>query len=364
MQGKHTLLQKIGWNSNWENEFKKVATPDLIPGRVIGSFGAQFELYTNRGICRGELTGKMNYQALYKAKLPVTGDWVGLRQINQEQAVIQVLLPRSSSIERWGVEEDESQVLAANVDCTLIFQALDREINLAGLDRLLAMTYQGGAIPIIILTKSDVLSVAQLSQQEILLKESFPTVEIIIVSSIFKQGIKELKARLEPEKTYVALGYSGAGKSTLLNILLGQELIQTQEVRKEDKRGRHTTTSRILYTLPGGSLYLDTPGIREIAVFSHQSMGQAFSDIANFASACKFRDCTHNQEPGCAVQTALRSGQLDAKRWESHKKLLGEQQTENGKRRKMQRKIAKTKIRREKIHYKDFRRGGYESYKD
>lgn len=364
MQNNHDFLNKVGWNSIWAHRFKEHSTEDLIPGRVMASHRTHYELYTAQGPCRGEVAGKMRYESLYKAKLPVTGDWVGLKQINQEQALIQAILQRESSIERWGIEEDEAQVLAANVDYTLIFQALDREMNLAGLDRLLSMTYEGGAIPLIVLTKSDVLSAEQVAQKEVLLTEAFPEVEIMVTSSLNTWGLDELKKRLESGKTYAALGYSGAGKSTLLNSLLGEERIKTQEVREEDGRGRHTTTARHLYILPGGSLYLDTPGIREIAVFSHASTERAFSDITDLARDCRFSDCTHDEEPGCAVQAALRDGKLDAKRWQSHKKLLKEQRVEDGKRRKLQRKIAKTKIRREKIHYKDFIRGGYEPYED
>lgn len=353
-------LEQVGWNSFWEETFREMNTQDLVPGRVISSHGSHYEICTADGMCVGELAGKMRYETLYRAGLPVTGDWVGLSKNSGGPVLIKSLLPRQSSLERWEVKNDEAQVLAANVDFAFVFQSLDRELNMGGLDRLLAMIWEGGAIPRIILTKSDLFSAEEVDQKEVELKEAFPGVEVFVTSPLLGWGLEEVEESLSPEKTYAALGYSGAGKSTLLNYLLGEEKTKTQMVREDDRRGRHTTTSRSLFLLPGGAIYLDTPGIREIAVFSHDSMERAFRDIVELAGKCKFKDCSHNEEPGCEVKKALKEGRLDYRRWKSWIKLQQEQKLEEHKKRKLQKKISKNRIRRKKIHYKDFVRGKYD----
>ena len=348
---------KFGWNEIRSRQFEPYAKQGLIPGRVTAVFSWQYEIISSLGKGRGELTGRLRYDALYAAKRPAVGDWVAVSPSAESSYLIHAVLPRTSCLQRQKVDGDvEGQVVACNADVCFIIQALQGDFNLPRLDRYIAFAANAQVSPVIVLTKADLVpEVQELGEQ---VRRIYPDIPVFIVSSLTGAGIMEIREQLEPFKTYVAVGSSGVGKSTLLNVLSGTELMKTAEVREDDQRGRHTTTHRQLFSLPNGALYIDTPGIRELALFEYDGLSSSFRDIEELALKCKFRDCGHRNEPGCAVQRAIRAGNLDEKRLLSYDKMKREENTYQSKQILLNKKVSKAKIKRSKVHYKDYVRGG------
>jgi len=239
----------------------------------------------------------------------------------EDAGTIHALLPRQTRFSRRaaGPRADE-QVMAANFDAVLLAMSLNDDFNLRRLERYLVMAWDSGAMPVIVLTKLDLAHDAEERVQEV--EQLAPGVPVLAVSAVTGEGMDGLEPWAVPGKTLVVLGSSGVGKSTLMNRLAGKELARTQAIREDDARGRHTTTHRELYRLDNGVLVLDTPGIRELQLWeSETGMEDAFSDIHALAEGCRFRDCSHDREPGCAVRAAMQAGTLDRKRYESWRKL-------------------------------------------
>jgi ribosome biogenesis GTPase len=258
---------------------------------------------------------------------PVTGDWVAVER-KADAAVIVHVLPRSTAFTRMAAGTAKAmQVVAANVDMALLAASLNADLNLRRLERYLATAYESGAAPVLLLTKADACEDPEpLVAQVTAIAAGAP---VLAVSVRTGQGLEALSALLAPGKTAVLLGSSGVGKSTLVNALAGADLMATEAVREDDAHGRHTTTHRELILLPSGALILDTPGMRELALWdSEAGVAAAFAEttaqVEEIAQGCRFRDCAHDREPGCAVQAALADGSLDAERWRSFQKLQRE----------------------------------------
>lgn len=356
-------LQKFGWNEKWEEAFTKYqqkvpARDGLEPARVSAVFSDRYLIQTESGEGEAQVSGKMIFETLYAAKNPTVGDWVVIEYNAYGPSVIQGVLPRRSCLQRQEASGIEAQLLGANVDLCILVQSLVGDFNIARLDRYIAMVWDAGSIPMIVLTKADLISEEEMQDKIRELEEAFPGVDVHGVSAITNKGIDALWAILKPSKTYMVLGSSGVGKSTLLNIFMGKEIMATQEVREFDQRGRHTTTHRQMFPLTNGALYIDTPGMREIGLFTYDGLDKAFEDVSRLAEECKFTDCKHEKEPRCAVQKALETGELTVDRWESYLKLKAEEKVYRQKQIKLQKKVSKAKIKRQKTHYKDFRRGG------
>lgn len=330
---------------------------DRVPARVTAAYSWQYEIIAPEEPAKAELTGKLRYNTLYSAQSPVIGDWVAARKIDVDTYMIDSVLPRAGCLQRQKVDGDpEAQVLAANVDVSFVVQSLHGDFNLARLDRYIALAANAKVKPVVVLTKADLVpNASELAEQ---VKRTYQEIEVFVISAVTGQGTEELKNSLEPGKTYVALGSSGVGKSTLLNCLSGQQLMATSEVREDDQRGRHTTTHRQMFLLPNGSLFIDTPGIRELALFEHDGLDQSFKDVAELAHGCKFKDCGHDREPGCAVRRAIEAGELSEERLENYRKMQREAKAYKTKQILLNKKVAKTKIKRRNTHYKDFVRGG------
>jgi ribosome biogenesis GTPase len=309
-------LERLGWNDDVARKFEDQG-PGLVPARVSVQHRGAWLVATEHGDELTEITGRLRHAAA-PGELPVVGDWVGL-----SEGLIDAVCPRSSKFSRktpW--TEVAEQVLVANVDVAFLVMGLDeRDFNLRRLERYLTTAWEGGATPVIVLNKADLAF--DLERQVVETETIAFGVPVHALSAERGEG-EELGGYLAGGRTGVLLGSSGVGKSTLINRLLGEEHFRTREVRS-DGRGRHTTTHRELVPLPGGGVIIDTPGLRELQLWETDGgLDQAFVDVAELVAQCRFSDCEHRTEPGCAVKAALKDGSLPAERWESYLKLQRE----------------------------------------
>lgn len=318
-------LGTFGWDGGWGAVFEDVGVPDAWPARVTAQHRGRWTVFSEKGVREARVVGK-GTQALN----PVTGDWVACVAGPQESDPwsIVAVLPRRSAVRRGSAGESQGQqVLAANVDRLWIVQSLETPPNLRSLERYLAVAWESGATPEVVLTKSDL---AQDLDQETASVEGVTFGTPLWVVSVMEAGaLGALRDSLAAGQTVALLGPSGAGKSTLINHLADAELAKTREVRAGDRKGRHTTTGRQLFRIHGGALLLDTPGMRELKVMDlDEGLGQAFPEIDELSAACRFSDCSHSTEPGCAVLEAVEEGRLDPERLASYRKLEAEAEYE------------------------------------
>jgi len=322
------LLDAYGWSDALQRLFHDHAARGLIPGRVTVQQRGHYRVAIEAGEVSGELSGRFLYEAEALGH-PVAGDWVAATPPAGEGPVlIQALLPRSTSfVRKASGPGGGAQVVAANVDLALLVASLNRDLNLRRIERYLATAWESGAQPVVVLTKADLCDEVEALAAEV--GAVAYGVPVHVVSARSGLGIAGLAGLLKPGVTAVLLGSSGVGKSTLLNALAGEDLMATQEIREDDARGRHTTTHRELVLLPQGGLVLDTPGMRELALWNADeglaaTFGDLEAEVEELAAGCKFRDCKHAAEPGCAVRAALEAGTLDRERWDSYGKLQKE----------------------------------------
>ena len=318
-------LTAIGWNSVLDQQFSAFAEEGLVPARVARAHSSIYWLYTEQGELTAELTGRMRHQAMSRSELPAVGDWVAVEPRQEEdKGTLHAILPRKSCFSRKeAATRTEEQVIAANVDTVFLVTDLDRDFNLRRLERYLTMAWDSGANPVVVLNKADLSDAVETQVAEV---EAIAFgVPVHPVSAVEKEGMEPLYQYMGPGETVVLLGSSGVGKSTLINALMGSETLEVGAVRAHDGRGRHTTTHRELVLLPGGGVLIDNPGIREIQLWGdEEGLRGTFEDIEELAGGCRFGDCKHEQEPGCAVHAALEDGSLDAKRFDSYLKLQKE----------------------------------------
>ena len=319
-------LDEIGWGCKIARSFEPFAAEGYTVGRVALEHRNRFVLYTERGEVPAEITGKLRYQATHTQDFPVVGDWVAISLQDQAtRATIHAVLPRSSLFTRKAPGTTiEEQMIAANIDTVFLVTGLDGDFNLRRLERYLVLAWESGASPVVVLNKADRCDrLPQILRQVDAIAPGLP---VIPLSALQGEGLDQLVPYLKPGKTVALLGSSGVGKSTLTNQLMGKSVQAVQAVRRGDDRGRHTTTHRELLRLPSGGLLIDTPGMRELQLWtSEESVQETFSDIETLASQCRFRDCQHQHEPDCAVQAALSAGVLDRHRFRSYQKLQREQ---------------------------------------
>ena len=303
-------LGALGWNT----ELAEQLEPGLVPGRVVAAHRAAYDVQTANGNIRTRLPGRLLHESLDVA----VGDWVGLGD-----GLIRIVLPRRSAIIRQAAgRTSEKQTLAANVDIAFIVTSLGPELEPRRIERYLVTIWESGAVPEVILTKAD--RVDDPWEQVAAIEAVAVGVPIHVVSALTGQGCDALRARLQPGVTAVLIGSSGVGKSTLVNRFAGTDRMTVKETRADDDEGRHTTSHRELIELPGGGLVIDTPGIRELQLWDGGGIDEAFADVEDLAAACRFNDCSHGSEPGCAVSAALESGALTQARYDSWRKLQRE----------------------------------------
>ena len=315
-----TALPDLGWDSGRDSDFAPFSET-CVPGRVARPERGSFLCLTPSGPLRAEVSGALRHAALDATALPTVGDWVAVR--TGATNLIEAVLPRRTAFVRHGsANAAVGQVLAANVDVVFVVVGLSAAPNLRRLERFLALAWESGGQPVVLLTKSDLCDDLDSVLADV--TSAAPGAPVHAVSSVTGDGIDDVRAHLTPGATVVLLGASGVGKSTLANRLLGAEHLATTAIR-DDGKGRHTTTHRELIPLPGGAVLIDTPGLRGLQIWdADEGIERAFPEVEALVERCRFADCEHRTEPGCAVLEALAEGTLDPRRWESHQKLQRE----------------------------------------
>jgi ribosome biogenesis GTPase len=315
------LIEQYGWSDSLARTFEPHARAGHLPGRIVVQQRDAYLVATDDGELTAKVSGRLRHEAR-EAGHPAVGDWVALSaNLGERTATLHAVLPRRTAFVRRAADSVQTaQVIAANIDVAFVVTSMNADLNPRRLERYLAAAWQSGARPVVLLTKSDLSDAPQALAAEITaLAAGCP---VLVVSARKGVGLDVLMEQVLPGETCVLIGSSGVGKSTLVNALLGEERMATQEIREADARGRHTTSHRQLVLLPGGGLILDTPGIREVGLIdADEGLAMAFDDIERLAETCRFRDCGHANEPGCAVRDALKTGALDPARWASFQKL-------------------------------------------
>jgi len=318
-------LVDLGWNERLAEAFAAHAADGLLPGRVSLEHTHMYTVMLAAGEKLARVAGRLRHQAARRADFPAVGDWVAVDPSAQDgDARIRAVLPRFSRFSRRAAgDPTEEQVVAANIDTVFLVAGLDRDFNLRRLERYLLVARDSGATPVIVLNKADLVDDPSPFVDEV--RALAPAVAIHPMSSRQPDSADVLRRHLGVGRTGALLGSSGVGKSTIVNTLIGHQRLRTREVREEDSRGRHTTTARELVVLPGTGVLIDTPGMRELQLWETGALAGTFADIETLAEGCRFRDCRHREEPGCAVRAAAADGTLETGRLESFQKLQAEQ---------------------------------------
>lgn len=311
-------IYDYGLNERFINESKLY--PKFKIARIIAQYKNRYKIITKQGESFAEVSGKMKYQIVDNFEYPAVGDFVMLNTVNDTN-IIQKILTRKSIFERKAVGSiNHSQIIAANIDIAFLCMSLDNNYNLNRLERYISIAWDSGAIPIILLTKADKCKEVSIRLNQI--ENIAIGIDIIVCSAFDNKTIEKLNSCLKKGVTASFIGSSGVGKSTLINLLVGNEMLKTQEVNRCNK-GRHTTTNREMFLLPNGAIVIDTPGMREIGI-QKADIEKSFSDIEELIKECKFADCTHTSEPGCAIREAINNGSLEERRLKNYIKIKRE----------------------------------------
>ncbi|WP_406724784.1 ribosome small subunit-dependent GTPase A [Streptomyces sp. GD-15H] len=321
-----SVLAAYGWDEEWADAFAPYEAEGLLAGRVVRVDRGQCDVVTADGTVRADTAFVTPHDPL---RVVCTGDWVAVEPAGDTPRYVRAYLPRRTAFVRsTSSKRSEGQILAANVDHAVIAVSLAVELDLARIERFLALAWESGAQPVVVLTKADLVpdaaTLAHLVQD---VETTAPGVPVLAVSARDGGGGLDVLAAVASGGTSVLIGLSGAGKSTLANVLLGEDVMDVRAARDVNGKGRHTTTTRNLLALPGGGVLIDTPGLRGVGLWDAGSgVGQVFSEIEELAGGCRFHDCAHESEPGCAVLEAVETGALPERRLESYRKLLRENQ--------------------------------------
>jgi len=319
-------LEDLGWTARFADAFEPHRARHLTPARVSLEHTHIYRVLSPEGEQLARVAGRLRHDASGRADFPGVGDWVALETPASGDARIRAVLPRATQFARRAAgNPTEPQVIAANIDVVFLVSGLDHDFNPRRIERYLVTAWDSGASPVIVLNKADLVDDVDPYVREV--AQVAQGVPVDIVSAKRPESMDRLRAHLGRGRTAALLGSSGVGKSSIANALMGEELLRTRDVRASDSRGRHTSTSRQMVLLPGGGILIDTPGMRELQFWdTGEPVAGAFADVDAIGEDCRFRDCRHATEPGCAVIAAVEAGTLAAERLESFRKLQSEQQ--------------------------------------
>lgn len=319
-------LEDFGYNDQFEKFRIEQKLDSFEMGRVIAEHKERYIVKTTKGEYEAEITGNMRYTAKSREDFPAVGDWVAITIYDNDFAIINKILPRFSIIKRQAVGQfGEIQIIATNIDYAFIIQAVDRDLNINRIERYLTICNSSKVKPIIVLSKIDLINENQISEILERIKTRIKNVPIIAISNQTQDGYSEIKKIIERGKTYCMLGSSGVGKSTLLNNLSGKTIMRTDTISQSTNKGKHVTTHRELIVLENGGILIDNPGMREVGIADLTSgLETTFDKILQLSQSCKFKDCSHTNEPGCAVLDAVEKGDIDRASYENYIKMKRE----------------------------------------
>lgn len=321
-------LEDLGYHADLENFRKEKALESFEVGRIIAEHKERYTIKTAEREYDGEIVGNMRFTAGSRADFPAVGDWVAFSGYNDNDAIIHVIFPRRSVIERQAVgKHGEKQIIAANIDTAFIVQAVDRDFNINRIERYLTICHTSKVDPVIILSKTDLIGEAELEALLAGVRQRIKHAPVFTLSNETLQGIDKIRDQIIKGKTYCLLGSSGVGKSTLSNILAGRELMKTDTISASTNKGRHVTSHRELLVLESGGILIDNPGMREVGVADSASgLEITFDLISSLSRECRFRDCTHTTEIDCAVIAAIERGEIDRSSYENYLRMEREKE--------------------------------------
>jgi ribosome biogenesis GTPase / thiamine phosphate phosphatase len=319
-----TSLSDLGYDNFFESSFTKLKEGDFSVARVIVEYRGVYKVKNENGEYLAKVTGKRMFDALSREDYPAVGDWVLITLLNDEQAVIQGILPRKTLIKRKEINKNGIQIIATNIDVAFVVESIGRDYNLNRFERYFSIANDGGIQPVIILNKVDLISKGELDIKLSEIKDRFPGITIILTSTVNDEGLEELKNSIIKGKTYCFLGSSGVGKSSLINKLLGEKAIKTEDVSVSTGRGKHATTTREMYFIDSGGVLIDNPGMRDVGMTDSADIDNFFKEVAGLALNCRYADCTHVHESDCAVLAKIKSGELDREKYSNYIRLKKE----------------------------------------
>lgn len=322
---KVSRLESLGYSQFFEDSRIRLGVSIDYLARVTAEHRGSYEVINQDGEFRATVSGKFILSALHREDYPTVGDWVVMRENTDNEKIIENILSRQTLLCKKYSSKDEAQLIAANIGIAFIVESLDRDYNINRFERYVVLAKEGGVLPVLILNKIDLITDGELSKRVNQIKKRFTGIDIICTSLLTTAGLIDIISYIKPSITYCFLGSSGVGKSTIINKLLDQDIIETKEIGTKTGRGRHTTTSRQMYFMANGGIIIDNPGSREVGIvgFSDDAK-EVFIDINKYSQSCRFKDCKHQNEAGCAVLGAIESGDIDAMQYENYQKLQKE----------------------------------------
>lgn len=318
-------LENLGWDEFFESKIVELGLEDFSFARVIAEYKGAYKIKNDEGEFLAKIKGKQLFEADSREDYPAVGDWVVITELDNEQAKIETIFPRKTAIKRrFGDknrkgEKSDIQVIATNIDVAFIVQSVGRDYNVNRFERYLSIVKNTGIMPVIVINKIDLITSEDLESRLEEIRKRLEDIDVIPTSIVNDEGLDKLRSQIERGKTYCFLGSSGVGKSSLINRLLGKAIIKTGDVGLLSDRGKHVTTKREMYFLENGGILVDNPGIREVGMAdSNEGVNGVFGEISRLAPKCKYADCTHIHEPGCAVLAAIQDEDLDRERYENY----------------------------------------------